>query len=668
MAVVYLSDEYPIRREPSYDSEAAVTVLSGQTVNILDVYVDDEPQVWEYVRLDYEGQEVCGYIPRTYLACADSRFLAWEEQYGLNLDAGTYTVDADGEQVYADIQQFPESYRAALLELKKKHPKWIFAKLNTGLDWEISIRSELQDAKSLVYYTFPDWAKEGPYDEGTWYYASEAALKQQMDPRNGLTEKGIFQFEQLTFNEEYHKEDALNAFLNNTFMHDGQNAPGTVMTYTTIFWAIAKEKGREVSPFHLVARVIQEQGRQGTSAMISGTCKGYEGYYNYFNVGATGRTKEEVLRTGLEYAKKHDWKGAYYSILGGADFISANYIKKGQDTLYLQKFNVNPDGAYRPYSHQYMQNISAPSSESANIKMLYEEAGALENSFVFKIPVYENMPPEACGEPKASTNVVVVPPVGYSDTTLWLDGVPYTAEARNGSLIVAAPDGKAKTAVLYKYNDSGVPIGMYLWSLSYNGMAYTAAPETGLEDLLTYHGFSVRITGKSGLRAVTSISASLREALATTGVNGYRIKEYGTLLMNDAYRGQYPMVKGGSKVAVGMAYGMENGQMKDVVFETVAGRYRYTSVLVGIPVAQYKTDYAFRGYAVLEKNGVQSTVYGPIMARSIYTMAEMLLERGSYGTETSAYAFLQKLIRDADALEEKPTVSGGNAAGQASAE
>ena len=329
MAVVYLSDEYPIRREPSYDSEAAVTVLSGQTVNILDVYVDDEPQVWEYVRLDYEGQEVCGYIPRTYLACADSRFLAWEEQYGLNLDAGTYTVDADGEQVYADIQQFPESYRAALLELKKKHPKWIFAKLNTGLDWEISIRSELQDAKSLVYYTFPDWAKEGPYDEGTWYYASEAALKQQMDPRNGLTEKGIFQFEQLTFNEEYHKEDALNAFLNNTFMHDGQNAPGTVMTYTTIFWAIAKEKGREVSPFHLVARVIQEQGRQGTSAMISGTCKGYEGYYNYFNVGATGRTKEEVLRTGLEYAKKHDWKGAYYSILGGADFISANYIKKG---------------------------------------------------------------------------------------------------------------------------------------------------------------------------------------------------------------------------------------------------------------------------------------------------------------------------------------------------
>ena len=41
MAVVYLSDEYPVRQEPSYDSQAAVTVCSGQTVNILDVYVDE---------------------------------------------------------------------------------------------------------------------------------------------------------------------------------------------------------------------------------------------------------------------------------------------------------------------------------------------------------------------------------------------------------------------------------------------------------------------------------------------------------------------------------------------------------------------------------------------------------------------------------------------------
>ena len=62
-------------------------------------------------------------------------------------------------------------------------------------------------------------------------------------------------------------------------------------------------------------------------------------------------------------------------------------------------------------------------------------------------------------------------------------------------------------------------------------------------------------------------------------------------------------------MAGGISYGKDsNGNMQDVVFEIVDGRYRFTSVLVGIPVEQYKTEFAFRGYAVLEKNGVQITL------------------------------------------------------------
>lgn len=665
MATVYLSDTYPVRREPSYESDEVLTVLSGQTVNILDIHLDEDFVVWEYVGLIYKGQELYGYVPRAYLACADSRFLEWEEQYGMNPDREVYAVDENGNTIYQDIEQFPESYRPALLDLKQKHPNWVFAKLNTTLDWETTIRSELQGAKSLVYYTFPDWAKEGLYDQGKWYYASEAALKQQMDPRNGLTESGIFRFEQLTFNKDYHTEEAVRSFLDKTFMHerDGQKAPGTAMTYSSIFWYIAKEEGREVSPFHLVARVIQEQGYQGGSALISGTYPGYEGYYNYFNISASGTTEKEVIESGLKYAKEKGWQGAYFSILGGADFISANYIKKGQDTLYLQKFNVNPAATHPIYTHQYMQNISAPASEGANIKKLYENAGALENSFVFKIPVYENMPPEACGEPKVSTNVVVTPPEGYQDTVLWLDGVAYEGESRNGNLVVTAPDGNKKTAVMYKYNESGIPVGMYLWSLSYNGMVYTATPEPKLEDLLTYHGFSIRITGKSGLRFKTGISVALRSALVNTGVEGYHLKEYGTLIMNEANRSQYPMIKGGKKVVSSLAYGIDgSGRPQDVVFETVEERYRYTSVLIGIPADQYKTQYAFRGYIVLEKNGVQTVVYGPIVARNIYGLAKQLIDRGSYEAGSDAYLFLQKLISDGDAADRPPSVSGGDAA------
>lgn len=659
MALVYLSDEYPVRLEPSYDSEAAVTVLSGQLVNILDVYVDDNFEVWEYVTLTLGETEYYGYVPRTYLAVSDSRFLEWEEAYGMNPSASVYSVDAQGGQVYADIEQFPESYRAALYALKEKHPNWTFAKMNTTMDWNSVIASQLQGSKSLVYKTFPDWAKAGLFDSGDWYFATEAVLKIYMDPRNALTEDAIFQFEQLTYNEEYHTQAAISAFLNNTFMNDGQKAPGTIFTYAEIFWLIGQEEGRKVSPFHLAARVLQEQGK-GTSPLISGSYPGFEGYYNYFNISASGTTNQEIYEKGLTYARDQGWIDAYQSIKGGADVISANYIKRGQDTLYLQKFNVNPNGYYKPHTHQYMQNISAPTTEAKSIKQLYESANSLDSPFVFKIPVYENMPEAPCGEPTESLSIALQVPAGYAEPVIYLDGVAYAAEIRNGYYVLEAPDKNVKTATAYRYNASGVPDGMFVWSLTYNSGAYTAAEETGLTDLLTAHGFSIRITGKSGIRFKTGISTDLRAALTTTGVNGYILKEYGTLIMNNSNVGVYPMIKGGEKISAGVAYGVDaDGVMQDVVYETVDGRYRYTSVLVGLPVSRYKTEYAFRGYATLEKNGEQITLYGPIRARSIYALAQQHLDLNTYAPGTDAYNFLQQLVSDADAYE--ATVSGGNA-------
>lgn len=649
MALVYLSDEYPVRVSPSYESEAAITVLSGQTVNILDMAVDENMEVWHYVRLDYEGRQVCGYVPRTYLACSDERFLGWEEMFGMN--AAAYTIDGE-KAANKDIEQFPESYRPALLALKEKHPNWTFVVMNTKLDWRKTIDAELQDARSLIEKVFPDWTKNGKFDNN-WCYASRAAVEMYMDPRNGLTEDGIFQFEQLTYNETYHTEEAVRSFLKTTFMTDegGKLAPGTDKTYARLFWEVGSEKGREVSPFHLAARVYQEQGN-GTSPLISGTYPGYEGYYNYFNIGASGNTNELVYGNGLTYAKNHGWDNAEKSIRGGADVISANYIKMGQDTLYLQKFNVNPNGGYPVYSHQYMQNILAPTSEGKKIKKLYETAGALDNSFVFKVPVFESMPAQPCGEPAVSMEVVVALPEGYGDSVMWLDGVAYKGELRDGSLIATASDTKAKTAVVYKYDKNDVPVGMYVWSLAHNGTVYTATPEPGLQDLLTYHGFSIRVAGKTGIRFKTGISTELRSKLTNAGVNGYKLKEYGTLVMNNANMSQYPMIKGGEKVAGGISYGKDsNGNMQDVVFEIVDGRYRFTSVLVGIPVEQYKTEFAFRGYAVLEKNGVQITLYGPAKARSIYDLAKVLLGNGSYEQGSGAYVFLEKLVSDADALK-----------------
>lgn len=665
MALVYLCDEYELCSDASEDSAAVVTVPSGQMVEILDVTVDEDGQVWEKVSTDMSGTDYIGYVRRDYLACSDERFLEWEEYYGMN-PGGAAMLAADGQGNYADIEQFPAGYQPALTALKEKYPNWIFVRYNTELDWNTVITNELQGNRSQVSASSPDWAKGDYYGAG-WYNASRQALEAYMDPRNALREGAIFQFEQLTYNESYHTEEAMKTFLEDTFMNSSANAPGTNMKFYYIFYAIGKEDCRRISPFHLAARVLQEQGK-GTSPIISGTVAGYEGYYNYFNVGASGSTTQEIIHNGLEYAKNHEWKGAYFSILGGANLLVNNYISNGQDTLYLQKYNVCKNSPYGLYQHQYMQNISAPTSEAATVFKLYGSAGVLDKSFVFKIPVYENMPgepdptptPTATPQPTStpvptptpvpSTKITLEIPEGYDDTTVYIDGIEYAVQPKDGTVTLELPDETAGSATVMRYNEKGAPVGMYVWTLEYKDYAYEVTAQPKLTDLLTYHGFSIRITDKSGIRFKTGISADLRKKLLQTdGVDGYLLKEYGTLIMTDANRKTYPMVVGGQKVLQGMAYGTDaSGIFKDSIYETVDNRYRYTSVLVGMPASQYKVDYAFRGYLTLTKDGRDITIYGPTVAKNIYSLAEQLLQMKIYEEGSDADLYLRKLIQDAD--------------------
>ena len=154
----------------------------------------------------------------------------------------------------------------------------------------------------------------------------------------------------------------------------------------------------------LAARLKQEQGSKGTSALISGSYAGYEGYYNYFNVQASGKTNEAVITNGLKCAKGelskcagNDWSSPYKSIIGGAKFIYKEYVGindtynvKGQMTNYLQKFD--PYGP-RLGGHQYMQNIQAPYTEAKSTYNSYSSFSNYKNfNYVFYIPIYSGGP------------------------------------------------------------------------------------------------------------------------------------------------------------------------------------------------------------------------------------------------------------------------------------
>ncbi len=387
MALVYLCDTYKVRETPGGEGEVCVQVPTGTTVQIIGVALDEEWNIYYLTQLSYNDKVYTGYIDRSYLAYSNELFLEWENTYFPKI--AMYASISDD---YPDVEQFPASYKDKLRRLKQAHPNWIFVKQDTRLNWQTVVENENYKDRNLIASSSGDAYKNGKYSS-SWSYASKEAVEYYLDPRNFLDETRLFQFEQLTYNSSYHSKAAVDKILSTTFMKG--ELPEAGMSYASAFYQIGVSL--RVSPFHLACRVYQEQGK-GNSALISGTYSGYEGYYNYYNIGASGSSDAAVVKSGLERAKKEGWNTPYASLKGGAVILSKDYILKGQDTLYLQKFDVDPSYSGL-YWHQYMQNIMAPYTESQMVKRAYTETGSLDNPFVFKIPVYQNMPATACPVP-----------------------------------------------------------------------------------------------------------------------------------------------------------------------------------------------------------------------------------------------------------------------------
>ena len=173
-----------------------------------------------------------------------------------------------------------------------------------------------------------------------------------------------------------------------------QSAIGT--SYVDIIMNAASESG--VNPYILASMILQEQGSQGTGRSISGTVSGYQGYYNFFNIEAYQSGSMSAVERGLWWASQsgsylRPWNSIEKSIRGGSVYYGENYVKKGQDTLYLKKFNVQGSNLYK---HQYMTNVQAAAAEGLTLSKIT----ALANTTLeFSIPVYKNMPAGACVKP-----------------------------------------------------------------------------------------------------------------------------------------------------------------------------------------------------------------------------------------------------------------------------
>lgn len=238
-------------------------------------------------------------------------------------------------------------------------------------------------------------------------------------------------------------------------------------------------------------------------------------------------------------------------------------------------------------------------------------------------------------------------PAGYGDAHIYIDGAEYPAKKSGGSYSLTLPDTKGRTAVMYKYSGS-VPTGMAVWKLSYQGTKVTATELTGLRDLISYHGFSIRIQAPAGIRFKSGISEATRARLLGGGVDGCRLLEYGTLFMTQNNRKTLPFVKGGTKVGGGRAYWSEKGRVTDLIYERVSGRLRFTSVLIDLAPDMYSVELAFRGYVILDRGGEQLIIYGPPVSRSVYQVAQQVMSAREFPAGSAGYRFVESIIKSVE--------------------
>lgn len=323
--------------------------------------------------------------------------------------------------------------KSKIKELQSKYPNWNFKILYTGLDWNSVIANEYtghgSSPKNLVYKTSNyqgQWicaiCGDKGYDNGNWKCASEQAIKYMMDPRNSINASDIFQFEELT--NTGCDINVLKTMTKGTFLEGHEQG------------IINASNNNNVNSYYIVARLIQEQGKTGTVLTKGNGYNGqYPGYYNAFNIAASGNSTAEILTNALAYAQKKGWTSLEKSIDGGISFLAKQYIQKGQNTLYLQKFDVEATNGF--YSNQYMQNILAAQNEGTTLRNTYININSMSSSHTFIIPVYENMPSNVCSRPDTNGTSII-------DKDVVKVNVDSTLRIRNN------PNGSTTVGWLYK--------------------------------------------------------------------------------------------------------------------------------------------------------------------------------------------------------------------------
>ena len=310
--------------------------------------------------------------------------------------AQKFTITDSKIVVDIDDNKYP-GYKATLEKLLASHPHWNVKFLYTGLKFDSAVAGEAEvHGRNLVETSNSgEWVCSTCgtqlYDSG-WYCASEKAIAYYMDPRNFFDEVNIFQFQDVNeYLDEACTLEGIKAKVKGTYLEKYADDIEKACRNTN------------VNPYYIIARLIQEQGNNGTQ--IGRGMDGGDGktYYNPFNISANGTGWEQIYANALARAKKEGWDTMQKALEGGIGFCKDNWLENYQNTLYQNRFDIDSTNGTSLYTHQYMQNLMGAYSEAKTLQSMYKNTSKLDSSFTFIIPLYEQMNKTVTPLPSASS-------------------------------------------------------------------------------------------------------------------------------------------------------------------------------------------------------------------------------------------------------------------------
>lgn len=338
--------------------------------------------------------------------------------------------DTDYE-TYLKNLGFPDDYIPYLVKLHKDHPSWEFKPLITNLYWNQVLDGF--DGKTALLYLGKTSGEISPayknykyyltslvdnIDGANWYPVKSSIVAFYLDPRNFLTEKFVFMFESLRYDYGESSKEVLD--INSPTAQKYLNTISSVLngSYLNVdeYKRYFIEAGftHNVSPVHLTTRSKGEGAANEKYTAVSGNNPdlygnfNINGLYNYYNISAyLGAFKpndiyNSPVKNGLLYAcgskcgnsdtYGRPWDTREKAIKGGAQYIAERFISVGQFSMYLQRYNVNPESKNSLYTHAYQTNVLAPCSDAADSYTSYKNMGLLNEAYIFEIPIFKEMP------------------------------------------------------------------------------------------------------------------------------------------------------------------------------------------------------------------------------------------------------------------------------------